>query len=440
MNHREVRQRFLAVVDEEARRGGRGTIARAEATAELRRGWLYDMRRRDHIELAEALSFAEALGLDPGELLRRMLDGLAGPLAAFAQRSAALTAELPAVAEDVRKRIDDLAVASLSAEERARYRTEIEKLDQLRYEDAEEVVEKAEELAGQCLEMGEAELVARGLGVAASAHRLAGRVETAQLVLVVALEVVETYTLDAVRIELAQRVSYVVRDQGEYERAMELTDWAFLRYQEAGDVTGLGQTTVDKAINLLCQDRFQEAIQVFKTALELLPDNAGRHRFAALQGLGRANLQTGDLEAAERYTAMAERLAPQRSGHVWGHLSWLRAGIAARRRQIEEAEGLYRRTLETFEEIPEPFVVALVTVELVRWQLMNGRRRAAVDNALGMTALLSHLDRYRVVSAAIMDLVAAARLGSLSVELAEQVSETLDRGRSTVRSAHRLGR
>ena len=41
MNHQEIRKRFLAVVDEEASRGGRGTIARAEAVAGLRRGWLY---------------------------------------------------------------------------------------------------------------------------------------------------------------------------------------------------------------------------------------------------------------------------------------------------------------------------------------------------------------------------------------------------------------
>ncbi|NJL30107.1 MAG: hypothetical protein HC897_20535 [Thermoanaerobaculia bacterium] len=110
-----------------------------------------------------------------------------------------------------------------------------------------------------------------------------------------------------------------------------------------------------------------------------------------------------------------------------------------RRRHFEEAEALYRRTLEVFEAIPEPFVVALVTVELVRWQLVSGRRHAAVETATRMTALLEHLDRYRVVSAAIMDLVAAARLGSLTVELTEQVARAIERGRSnaSARSARR---
>lgn len=439
MNHQEVRKRFLEVVDEEARRGGRGTVARAESVAGLRRGWLYDMRRRDHIELAEALSFAEALGLAGSELAGRMTSGRSGPLKTFLCRVAALPTEPPALIAKAQARFESGDHTPAPAAEGGRLRNEIERLDELRYERAEAALAQIEKLVNAAIGFGDAELTAEALGVWASCHRILGQLERAQQALAVGLKIADHHGCEHTRVSLAQRASYVIRDLGDFERGMELNEWAILRYQELGDLTGMGRATVDKAIQLVCQDRNQEAIHVFETALMMLPEDARRYRFAALQGLGRANLLTGNLEAAERYTALAEEFATQRSGHTWGHLSWLRAGIAVRRRRFDEAEALYQRTLEVFEAIPEPFVVALVTVELVRWQLVSGRRRAAVETATRMTALLEHLDRYRVVSAAIMDLVAAARLGSLTVELTEQVARAIERGRSnaTARSARK---
>ncbi len=107
-------------------------------------------------------------------------------------------------------------------------------------------------------------------------------------------------------------------------------------------------------------------------------------------------------------------------------LQWLRAATAARRGS-PAAVDLYRQTLENLLTVNYADA-ALVTVELVRVLILQGRHLEAHETAMTVRQLVIPLQRNRYVSAALGELIRGGR-EALTYARVERVRAVLEQAR-----------
>ncbi len=227
-----------------------------------------------------------------------------------------------------------------------------------------------------------------------------------------------------------QRLGYVLADRGEHRQALELAERAGGIYDRIGDRASRGKALVDQGIFLNGLGRTMEAIRAQSLALDMLPETLPMSRLAALQGLGHLHRAAGDLEAAIAYYDRASNI-PGIGALFEGKLLWLRGSILCDQKRYRQAAAALRAGVELLGSTHYG-EAALATTDLVRVLLLAGRPAEAAEAAASMRALVIPLHGNRFVSSAVADLL---RGGHVAVTLTR-----VDRVREEIcRAKHRRG-
>ncbi len=277
------------------------------------------------------------------------------------------------------------------------------------------------------------------LAVYGSALRMLENHDGALQALVAAVQVAWRSGDPTTLADLLQRLSYVVADRGEHRRALELAKVAEDWHVRADNRVGIGKTLVDQGCWYYYVGQPRESISASEAALKYLPFEETSNRFAALQTLGLSFWALGELSSAQRYADEAAEIASGVGPWLRAQLDWLQARIATEKKDYVLGERLFRETSEFF--VPLSSVdAALVSAELARVFLLEGRGAEAQGLANTMLRFIEPLRRNRVASAAMADLWRCAAAGQgLSLELVERTIRRLEEGRAQ-ECARPLGR
>ncbi len=310
-------------------------------------------------------------------------------------------------------------------------RAELEDLDELRYRHPERALCRLLPVADRL----PPELAVRWLAVTGSTYRLrAGQrkeieadLRRAHAFLQSALWAARRARDVAGEADALQRLGYVLSDRGGHRQALELAERAGGIYDRIGDKAGRGRALVDQGVFLYHLGAFQDSAAATLEALGPLPHRAQRSRFAAFQLLGSCYNQLGNLTAAGDYVDRAGKLLDAIEPRTAATLLWLRAAITARRGGAG-AVGLYRQALEILRGVHYADA-ALITVELVRALILQGRLDEALQTALTVRELVIPLQRNRHVSAALAELIRGGR-EALTLARVERVRAALEQART----------
>lgn len=360
------------------------------------------------------------LGLSLAGVCRRAFDR--GPIARFLTDAEKVKKRCgrPYSLKGIGKRV--LAHAT----DEAAIRPEVDRLDDLRYEDPE----KAAAEARAALERAGGPIaVAELLGVLASAHRTLFRLDWAMVELgeaIMQADVVERRDVVAI---LARRAVALLCDRGALEHAEAIAREALSIAEMYGDEAEAARCLIELGVTLSTSGRYQEALRRLDSASALWLKEP-RYIYAIHHGRSLCWLALDDLDAAE---AEAERgnevVPPQRFPR--GHSSWLRARISWKRGRLQKAASLYEAT---YEAISEPAADRLlIGAEWVRVALEMGDDRGAAEQAERLLRLHGALDRdsldeQKILSTAVLDLALAGRRVDLSIGLVERVLAQIAHG------------
>ena len=337
----------------------------------------------DHLEIDPAIFFAEALESDL-TVLPKTCGG-----------------KPPALVERARRRASEEGGGSLDA-------AYLSELDGLRYRDPERVLRLLED----AVDFMVPEAIPRLLGVAGSAWRMQLRLNEAEHAFVVGLEIARKRQDSLAEGDLLQRSGYMHAAQGNYRAALLAAREAALTFLLAGDLERVGRTLVDQGMFNVYLGKTRAAIEAYGAALSYLGEGDVSNRFSAYQGLGVAHEALGELEEASLWVSKALELGGEVEKYLLGNLHWLQGTIALRLDRLDVAERAFREAIEAFQGV-NAADTALVTIELVRLLLQDGRAENAYETAASMLRLLEPLrrQRNRVISAAIADLLRHGRRG-----------------------------
>lgn len=419
-------RRVLGELQRRFRVAGRGSVKRVERELDLGAGYFKDQRRpgRRRVDLRLLFRALEALSVDPAEFFAAIMGG-ADPVAGFEKEAATLrrrTKPLPRILQ-----LESKPAAGGSARETD---PDLAGLDSLRYENPELVLRRARSLLPRVTDAR----VPQVLGIYASACRVAGRLNEAQMVLGRALELARERCGPAVLGDLLLRAGYVDGTRLQLERAHDLAERATLLFAKSGDLAGIGRALVEQGLWQGHLDRPRHALRSLTAALEYLPREAAadpllrRNQFSCLLSLGLLHRQLGDLRAARSYARAARASARGIERVVLGKLTFLRASIAHDLDELERAEALYGEALATFQPAA-PMDALLCAVKLARLQLGRGRTAAAYETAKAAAPVVESLEPEPMVSAALTELLGCALAGrGLSEALLERVARGLEEG------------
>jgi tetratricopeptide (TPR) repeat protein len=144
-----------------------------------------------------------------------------------------------------------------------------------------------------------------------------------------------------------------------------------------------------------------------------------------------------ELDLAERYARQARDpsygLGQKR---LLGKVVALEAAIARDAGRREEAERLYREAFEIFQPV-DALDTALCGIELIRVQLRLSRTQDAYQTARAMMPLLEPLEKNRVASAALTELLRSALAGKgLTEALLRSVASGLQKAQKRSLQPH----
>ncbi len=259
------------------------------------------------------------------------------------------------------------------------------------------------------------ELACWALGIYGSARRARGRFTATACVFRLGLELARRRQLRHAQAELLQRASYLLRDLGQFERALAYLSEALAIFVVLDDRFGMGKTLVDRGMMLAYQGAHNRAIDTLQRALQHLgSDGAVRNRCAAHQYLAYAWEQLGELTAAEHHLRQASGISKQEGELHRGKLLWLEGSLALRRRLYERAEKLLRKARSLLTKAENPGQEALVSLDLLDVLIAQGEAVEACELAQGMVHLLEAFEANRLASQAIIKLVRPALAGRIS--------------------------
>ncbi len=453
-----------------------GRIGELELRAGLARGEisnLYSERKR--IKLDVFLRALLALGTDPAEFFSRVLggpclpDAYLEPFVAAGEQDRELAeieragwwleageaqAADPAAVADAARAAEMAQLRPKEQQRRLRHtrryrtvafaRAYLEHLDSLRYDHAEVAAKLAttvavdllpklpgprpERLALQCL----------ALGIFASARRLKGRFSTAARAFRLALDLARRHRLREDTARLLQRASYLLKDFGQFERALVCLREALEIYVGLGCDIGIGKTLVEQGLMLTGLGDHKTATQVLSQALRYLNGNEARlprYHFAAYQYLAIAFEQLGELDAAEARLEEATGISGLENGFYSAKLRWQQGTLAFKRGDCRRSEGLLRAARKALAATENPGQEALVSLDVLDVLLAQGKLEEACSLAGDMARLLDCFEDDRLAARAIVRLIRPTLAGKLSRAIVAEARADLEKARTPERGA-----
>jgi tetratricopeptide (TPR) repeat protein len=412
--HEEVQQ-ILALLDLKLQ-GSEVRIGEVETAIGRYSGFFRDLRRpsrRGSIRVVDLMATLDHLAIEPPAFFAEALGSCSGVPQATTLRGAP-----PALVVRARERWELELPGSLG-------RSYLEELDSLRHRDPKRAVRLIEE----AVDFVVPEDIPRLLGIAGSAWRLSFHLDEAEHAIQAGLEVARKAGDLVAEGDLLQRSGYIFADRGDSHRALEVAREAAATHLLVDNLPGAGRALVDQGIFNVYLDRPRVAIAAYRSALKHLVEDDLRNRISAFQGLGVAHELLGELEEASVALDDALALGHGMEDFYRGKVCWLQGSLALRLGRQQQAEGAFRQAIDAFQNI-QPVDTALVTIELVRLQLLKGKPEEAYETATSMLKLLEPLrqEKNRFISAAIADLLRHGRSG-FSLILVEQVARQIQKER-----------
>lgn len=446
-----------------------GSIGEVDAALSRHPGFLSNFTGgRNGIRLDLFLKTLEALGVDAGIFFARTLGGRRKPeddlpeLAAGGDEDrplrmiAAATRELlvsePPAADPVATagaaEVAELAARGRIEQQRRlrdtrKYRTHafalayLEHLDSLRYDHADEAARLVTKVAVTLIpalpgpRRERLALQSLALGVFGSARRLKGHFPAAARAFHLALEVARGERLMDDVARLLQRASYLLRDHGRFEHALDFLREALEIYVDLGSRVGIGKTLVDRGMMLTYLGHHEATILVLRRALSYLEDTEAdlpRSHLAAYQYLAYSCEQLGELDEAEKYLEQGARAFATRHAVDSAKLRWLQGSLAIQRGHYRRAEALLREARRVLAETEKPGQQIVISVDLIQALLAQGKGDEAYQLARDMASLLERFPNDRFAEAAVVKLVRAALEGQLDNAVLREAREMMTRG------------
>ncbi len=435
---RETIRRILLELQRRFRVAGRGSVTRVEQELGLSAGYFKDQRRpeRQRFDLRILLRALAALNVSPAEFFASVL-GAADPLDVFKSEAAALQRRKTQLPRFL------IRESERHLSPRPEQEADLDALEALRHDDPARTLREARSLIPVVPDVQ----VPRLLGIYASACRSLGRADEAILVLTRALDLAAERDYQASLGDLLLRAGYICSERGQTEMACALAERATLVFARIGDLVGIGRSLLDQGMCFFHLNRPRDAAELMIVALGYLEQDRGASptmvqmsRWSCLVNLCLIHRSLDELSVAESYARQAREpagiLGQER---LLGRVIVLEAAIARDAGRSEEAELLYREAFEIFRSI-EPLDSALCGIELVRVQLRMKRNTEAYQTAKAMMPLLEPLEKNRVASAALAELLRSALAGQgLSEALLHSVAGGLQKAqRKTASLRHRI--
>ncbi len=265
------------------------------------------------------------------------------------------------------------------------------------------------------------------LGIYGSARRMVGDFATAQRVLVLALEVARKHEFLELTASLLQRGSYILTDHGKLAESLALLSEALLIYFDLDSKTSIGSVLVDRGIVLHYQGADRAAVSVLEKALPLLDTDSvriSRNQLAAYQVLSFAYQNAGNFERAKKVLRQATEEFKETDSLILAKLHWQHGCLALAQGKYEAAEERLTYAFDLFEQ-REASSRALISLDLTKVLLRQGRTKEAVDTAMGMAQFLTSFRQNALAEAAIAGFVQAAMSGQLSAASIEELQKKL---------------
>ncbi len=465
MDWKEAEHRLLRRLYREVR-VHRGHIREIERRLERSEGYLSRLYRGrkdfklrlflqtiDEVGLEQGSFFSSALGYQPTpeDHLREVEDPY-DPDPEF-RRMAQATRELeidepPAYPAASATAADVAEIAVCSRHEQLRrlhatqkYRTHafagayLKYLDSLRYDDAKLASRLATRVAVRLIpdlpgpQRDRLALQCLALGVFGSARRLKGRFGAAARPLRLALELSKRAGLREDRANLLLRACYVLRDFGQFHRALALVEKAFTIFGQLGSRWDMGRALLDYGMLHWNLGEYEEAVLDLERALEFLAGSEAqlsRHNLSAYQYLGLAYERLGKLtKAQECLERGAKTFPPEHAVHA-ARLQWVGANLAFRHGEYERAEELLKIASDVLIDKEFPGREALLTLDRIHVMIAQGKTEEATVLALGTAPLLLQFQNNPIAEASIFELMTIATEGRLDEAMVCEIRAKLD--------------
>ncbi|MCB1053968.1 MAG: hypothetical protein KDD11_00465 [Acidobacteria bacterium] len=408
--------RLIAALDDEIRSRPRGAIFAMEQDLGKSCGWWLGRVNSGRLSTQNLFEVLDHLGLDRIAFLRRHVgraDGLElnqppGPVPPLVHRA--------------------LERAHQGRETRGLGANFVDALDEQRYDDPQGVVRTAQ----WAVDLIELALLPRLLGIIGSAHRLLLEVDEAEHYLHAAVEACQLHGDDVCLGNLLRRYSYVLGDRTDYAGALRLAEQGTLLLLRHGDGIGLGKGLVEQGLWLHYLGRDQLAVKSLQAALLHLPRDLERYRFSAFQTMGLAFQAAGDSDHALECLVRAEEEGTRLGTWASHKIQWVKGRILETCGRLEEAAMIFQRLVVRLREQHVGEAI-LVTCELVRVRLRQGKAEEAIMGVRSMLPFLEVLGKHPVISEAIAELARSIEVG-LSLALLERVISRLE-GERRLRSS-----
>lgn len=427
----ELENRVLAYVRRAAAVRGRGELGRAQVRVGLSKTYIRSIPA-DRFAVSKLRLISEGLGMDAREAFRYAMD--TGGVRLFIEDGQRLAPEV----KDYPKSVRDTVNRMRAWWEEQSGGVDLDAIDAQRYEDPQGALSAIEDALGV---VSGPKTYAKALGIWGSAQAGVYRLDYATMGIGLAIEAAQAACDREVLAVLLQRAAYALRDRGELDWALEVSDAMLELRTSLGDFDFLGRAYIVHGSLLSSAGDPASSIRCCRAGLIFLDEENSRlWRFTALQTLSLAYSARGELKSADEAAWSAHSVGVSSSG-LLGRLAWSQGRMARQSAHFVASIDHYRDALKLL--LPESVDAALVGAEFVRVLLEAGRHQEAQQVSVGLSTLADAVNEHpmdfdQAISAALLDLALAGVETKVSTRVVSRVVEAIEQGRAA--AATRLQR
>jgi tetratricopeptide (TPR) repeat protein len=217
---------------------------------------------------------------------------------------------------------------------------------------------------------------------------------------------------------------------GDANLAFEATKRAAACYKSCGDTVGIGKTLVDEGVIHGNSGAYEQAINAYQTAMQLLGNEALENRFGALQGTAINFFYLGEVhQAIEHLDRALAILSGQKSSKMYAAILWLKGEISLVLGQLAEALDSFLSVRRRYLELEMVLELSLVSLRVAKVYCLQGDRprlRRFLDEMLLQLGDVEESNK--VLGAVLAEFFAETSRGEISTELLEQIYRKMREG------------
>lgn len=304
----------------------------------------------------------------------------------------------------------------------------LHRLDEKRIDEPREVAEELHELTPSF----DGRELGLSYGVFASCMRSLERLQTAEVAIERGLGILEDPWDVA---NLKKRRALIEAHSGDFDSAFQSLDESILGCATAGDVDGVGAALSVKAmLHFNCCD-YRDCRDTNRAALKFLDDRNYLRKFACLQGIALACIESDAVKEGLASLQSAKELLGELPLNAKVKFFWTEGRVAAKVGRHDLAERAFREASLFFRNNAMALDSAIAALELARVLFEQGRPAEATAEANECRRHLLHFGERSVAYAVIAAIWRKAEGKQLTTQAVGWAIEQLERGRRGTRAA-----